>query len=164
MEKVKSQSDQNISNNEVFRVMMMMQEHYSKLANEADKSISLLSKIGEKTPFCKQIENMMLDPFNFAANSSDAVDKMVNQIISDFANVFFNEISKFIETVRYRMNSGDNFVFYVVPKEDNFETRELILSFYRFYSLLEFSNKYPVVMNIIPPSIKSNFSSLNIFK
>lgn len=113
-----------------------------------------LLEFGAKTQFLTELEKTISkNPMQNLYDLSNSIDEKVKSIIDKVVVTHLVKNNKIIVNA-FSTRTYDNALHYsIVLKEDNFDNREIIYSFFDKYDTGDFSSKYPVYFQITPPEL-----------
>lgn len=130
-------------------ILFLMEQHYSSKLEEIQKSDALIN-IGEKTELTSQIEKLFNNPLNELYELHKTSSSIVFEIVDSLVISFFKHNSDLISKLYRNKGTVHSIGYNIVLKEDSFENRETILSFFEFYNLIDISLGCPVYFQFVP--------------
>lgn len=137
-------------------ILFLLQNNLEGFKAEVDRSYELLTKIGERTDFVKEIESSLVNPLPSLSEYSKQLDENVTEIVDGLVKSFFSHRSDFILNAYRSHNPPNNLHYSVVLKEDNIDTRDAFLDFFEYYDRFDISYRYPVRFQFVPLELIDN--------
>ncbi len=131
-------------------ILYLLQTNLEGFKAEVDRGYELLTKIGEKTDFVKEIEDAMSNPLGNISAMSQNLDENVTEIADALVRSFFAYRKEYIHKAFRNLASNNNLHYSIVLKEDNIEIRDKFLDFFEYYDVYDISNRYPVTFQFVP--------------
>lgn len=142
------------TSNDLSLILELLGSNLEGLLDSVDLT-KKLHKLGTKTELHQQIEKALKDPLQAAWDASLTVDKQFIVILEMIIKAFFNEHKNIVETVYKTKTTGNDLHFSVVLKEDKLENRNAVYEFFDSYETTEYSEKFPIYFQIVPPELIS---------
>jgi hypothetical protein len=133
-------------------ILLILRKHFDESIEDIELT-KKLSKLGAKTQLHQIIEKALEDSLKATWDASVSIDKQFMSILDLIIQAYFKELKDVVETVYKTKTTGNVLHYSVVLKEDNMENRNAVYEFFDDYETSEYSEKYPIYFQVVPPGL-----------
>lgn len=138
-------------------ILSLLEKHYTDLVSQTAVSKELLSS-GAKTELVLEIEEILKNPLQRLAESSNNIRNTAQHIIEMLVKYFLKSSADMIESAGRTDNKSSDLHYSIVLKEDNTGNRMRLFRFFEKYDLGEFAKSFPVYFEFIPKEVADRLS------